>query len=246
MNTFRHAGDLGDIVASLPVVRYFGGGVLYIEAADYTRQKLTPDNWCGLDLLLKQQHYIEDVRPWNRERVTINLNDFRARLTRAVSINQHVDRSLVDWMLETHQVPHTAKETPWLSVEPIRVKRVVINRTSTGRKRQHVYHNPLFPWHRVWRKYWDNAVFVGTPHEHRVFCATSGEVPYVMTNNLLEAAQVIAGADLFIGNQSCCHWIAEGLKKNIVLEVWPAGPNSLNNRPGVVHGWDENTPLPDL
>jgi len=248
MNTYRHAGDIGDLLAFLPVIRYFGGGVLYIEAAPYTRQFLTPDKWRDLDLLLKEQPYIVDVLPWNGERVSICGNDFRAHMGRALRKGDPAARrkSLVDWQLEAHGVPLTEKDKAWLGVEPEVVAPVVINRTGPGRQPHHVYHNPNFPWHRVWQKYHKEAVFVGLPEEHEVFCAACGDVARYPTADLYQAAKVIAGAKLFIGNQSACFWMAEGMKKNIVLEVWPSGPNSLIHRPGAHHGWDHTVVLPDL
>ena len=247
MLTYRHAGDAGDIISSLPVVRHFGRGDLLIEAAPYTRQALTPDKWCGLDLLLKQQPYINDVREWRREMVSINLNDFRARLFKAIRAGQHKDKSLVDWHIEAHGLPLNLKDSAWLTVaEPNKVARVVFNRTGPGREPHHVYHNQLFPWHRVWQKYHEDAVFIGSKLEYEVFRNTCGEVPYYPTANLLEAARVIAGADLFIGNQSCCFWIAEGMKKKLVLEVWPQGPNSNVFREGATQGFDQNVWLPEL
>jgi hypothetical protein len=75
---------------------------------------------------------------------------------------------------------------------------------------------------------------------------TCGEVPHYKTKTLLEAARVIAGADLYVGNQTATHAIAEGLKKRIILEVWPEGPNCIVHRPGVVHGWDQYVKLPEL
>jgi hypothetical protein len=246
VNTFKHSGDIGDLLGFLPVIRHFGGGVLYIEAAGYTRQRLTPDKWCGLDLLLKAQPYIVDVLPWNGQQVSVNGNDFRANMGRSLRRGEGKNKCLVDWMLEAHGVPLSAKNEAWLAVEPQVVAPVVINRTGPGRPPHHIYQNPNFPWHRVWQKYHQNAVFIGLPEEHEVFCATCGEVPYWPTENLHHAARVIAGASLFIGNQSACFWIAEGLKKNIVLEVWPSGANSLSHRPGVYNGWDHKAELPDL
>lgn len=254
MNTFTHAGDIGDIISSLPVIRYFGGGILYIQAAPFTRTFLTPDKWCGLDLLLKKQPYIIDVLPWISGKPTVNLNDFRAHLFKALRKNQmsrnpddpNLRKSLVDWHLEAHGVPLTEKDGAWLQVEPDPVAPVVINRTGPGRASHHVYHNPSFPWHRVWKKYRDRAVFIGTPQEHAVFCAVCGDIAHWPTADLLGAARVIAGSSLFIGNQSACLWIAEGLKKNYVLEVWPSGPNSLVHRPGAIHGWNEKVELPDV
>jgi hypothetical protein len=247
MLTYRHAGDAGDIIASLPVVRHFGRGDFLIEASTYTRQALTPDKWCGLDLLLKQQPYINDVREWRREMVTINLNDFRARLFKAIRVGQSKDKSLVDWCLEAHGLPLNLKDTAWLTVDqPVKAAKVVFNRTGPGREPHHVYHNLMFPWHRVWQKYHENAVFIGTSLEHASFCAQIGPVPHQPTSNLLEAARVIAGADLFVGNQSCCFWIAEAMKKKLVLEVWPQGPNSNVFRDGATQGFDQNVWLPEI
>ena len=247
MLTYRHAGDAGDIIASLPVVRHFGRGDFLIEAATYTRQALTPDKWGGLDLLLKQQPYINDVREWRREMVTINLNDFRAKLFKAIRVGQSKDKSLVDWHIEAHGLPLSLKDSAWLTVaEPIKAARVVFNRTGPGREPHHVYHNLMFPWHRVWQKYHQDAVFIGSKLEYDVFRNTCGEVPYYPTSNLLEAARVIAGADLFVGNQSCCFWIAEGMKKKLVLEVWPQGPTSNVFRDGATQGFDQNVWLPEL
>lgn len=248
--TFKHSGDRGDLLAFLPVMRYFGGGILYIEAATYTRERLTRDKWCGLDLLLKQQPYVADVLEWQGQRVSINGCDFRAHMGRALRSrdpnNPARQKSLVDWQLDTHQVPLSEKDKPWIAVEPKKVAPVVINRTGAGRASHHCYHNPMFPWHRVWQKYKDKAVFVGLPEEHDLFCAVNGHIPHYPTKDLLEAAQVIAGAELFIGNQSACCWIAQAMHKPLVQEVWLQGPNSILTRPGAHYGFDQNVHLPDV
>lgn len=247
MNTFRHAGDAGDVLSALPAVRALGGGVIHLEAATYTRVMLTPENWRGLDKILKDQPYIHDVVEWKRTQTTFNLNDFRNRLFKAVRMNQMKDKALCDWQLEQFGLPLTAKDEAWLTIrEPIKAARVVFNRAGAGRQRIHTYHNPRFPWHFVWNKYKNDAVFVGTDDEYTVFCATCGKVPHAKTADLYEAARVIAGCELFVGNQSCPFWIAAGLMKRTVLEIWPEGPNSLIFRPGMVHGWDENVALPDI
>lgn len=247
MATFRHAGDLGDIIYSLPVVKHFGGGEFLIEPAPYTRVFLTRDKWCGIDLLLSQQDYITGVRGFRiGEYATFNLNDFRSAMNEMMRQKRYMDKSLCDWMLETHKVPLSARNVPWLNVEPTRVAEVVINRSGAGRPHNSCYHNWKFPWHRVWSKYVGQAVFIGNKAEHEMFCDTCGDIAYYPTANLLEAARVIAGSELFIGNQSVCHAIAEGLKKRIILEVWPQGPNCLFFRDNVTHFWEGNLNLPDL
>lgn len=244
--TFRHAGDLGDLCAFLPVIRAHGGGVLYIEAATWTRERLTPDNWRGLDLLLKAQPYIVDVLPWKGERVHICGNDFRAHMGRALRRGEGRNKSLLHWQLDTHGIPHEAAKEPWLSVEPRYAARVIINRSGANRPPQFQYFTPLFPWHRVWKKYRDYAVFVGLPDEHEAFCGSCGDIPHCVTANLYEAACVIQGCELFIGNQSCPYWIATAMGKRTVLEVWLQGPNCIVNRPGAIYGWNQNVELPDL
>ena len=246
MTTFLHAGDCGDILAAMPVVRYFGGGVLMLQAADYTRVRLTPDKWCGLDVLLKKQPYIVDVIEYDGGRPSVNLNDFRAIMGRALRRGEGRQKSLVDWQLEAHGVPFSEKNTPWITVEPRKVAPVVINRTGAGRDPRYTYQNPAFPWHKVWKKYADKAVFVGLPEEHELFCCTCGQIPHEKTKDLHEAAQVIAGADLFIGNQSACCWIAQAMHKPLVQEVWLQGPNSIIQRPGAHYGFNCSVELPDV
>jgi ADP-heptose:LPS heptosyltransferase len=56
------------------------------------------------------------------------------------------------------------------------------------------------------------AVFVGLADEHSAFCAATGwDIPHHATDNMLELASVIAGAKLFIGNQSQALALAIGL-----------------------------------
>jgi hypothetical protein len=92
--------------------------------------------------------------------------------------------------------------------------------------RSNRYHNGLFPWERVRRVYGEKMLFVGLENEHELFERENGQIEYAPTNDLLELAELIAGADMFIGNQSCPMWIAFGLGKRIIQETWLGGPNS--------------------
>lgn len=247
----RHAGDLGDIIYFLPVLRTLCRGdkaAFLIEAAPYTRQLLTPDKWCGIDELLMRQPYIADVRQWRKgEPVNYNGNDFRARLHQSLRVGIGKDKHLTHWMAEAHGVNPNVLLEQWLTIDdPIEAAPVVFARAGAGRPAHQCYHGPEFPWHLVWKKYGKDAVFVGTGHEHDIFCATCGEVPHFETKTLLEAARVIAGCKLFVGNQTATLAIADGLKKNIVVEVWPGGPNACPVRPGATLGWDRYVKLPDL
>lgn len=241
--TFQHAGDIGDIIYALPAIKGLDNvAVLLIEAAKYTRQELTPERYAPLVPLLKRQRYIADVRPYMRQRVDVNFNEFRNRMVGAIRrrLPGALTTSLADWQLETCGLPTMWRDTPWLEADPRRVARVVVNRTAR-------YHGPEFPWHRVWKTYLQSdAVFIGTPAEHEAFCAQCGELPYFPTADFKEAADVIAGADLFVGNQSSCFAIAVGLGQNAILEVWPQGPNCIFNRSNIINVTSWNPPLPPL
>jgi ADP-heptose:LPS heptosyltransferase len=57
------------------------------------------------------------------------------------------------------------------------------------------------------------------------------------TADLLSVARIIAECDLFVGNQSCAAAIAEGLKRRMILEVYPPQANCCFDRPGRINVW---------
>lgn len=236
---------------SLPVIKYFGGGELLIHPEKYTRQLLTPEAFAPLVPLLRQQTYITDVRPWQGERVDLNLNDFRPPMFAALrkDVNSAKGVGLWQWYARTFGVPESEWQAPWLTVDSLPGESwpVIVNRSPR-------YHNPRFPWHNVLRKY-RGCAQIGLPEEQIVFvdseCDANGVqqmtvAPFVETPNLLEAAKLIQSAKLFVGNQSACLAICEGLKKPCVVEVYPQMPNCLFHREHCWHGFNENVFLPDL
>lgn len=246
--TFKHAGEPGDIIYSAPVIRALGGGTLCLHAERWTREPMTEAKVQSIRSLLITQPYIEDVR-WLKpgESVDVNLNDFRAAYFRDFKNPDFPkQRNLCEWILRTHGCDPDEQDKQWLKVEPIRAFPVIVNRTGFGRKAHHVYRNRQFPWRNIVEKYVGNIAFVGTPVEYSDFCMRFGEIPRICTPDLVTLAHVIAGADLFIGNQSCAYAIAEGLKKPAILEVCPWLPNCLFFRENVIHGWSADIDLPPL
>lgn len=249
---FRSAGDVGDLVYQMAAVKAIcgpsGKAVIYLEAANYTRIRLSKNNWRGIDRVLKAQNYIADVLEWNPTiQCEMNCNDFRSLMQRSLRQNQGRDVHLADWVALAHRLPTTTKDTQWITIEPVKIARVVINRAGPGRPPQNQYYNPEFPWRKVLERYGKDAIFIGTELEHQVFSSVHGEIPYYKTPSLYEAAQVISGADLVVGNQSCCVALAESMKKRIVLEVWMAGQNSsVIDPPRVTLGYNSQVELPEL
>jgi len=247
--TFKHAGDTGDIIASMPTIRALGGGALLLHTANWTREQMSDSKVESIRSLLITQPYIEDVR-WlfhDDHPVDVNLNDFRAAYFRDFKKpNFPKQRNLCEWILRTHGCDPDEQNKQWLHVEPHHVAPVIVNRTGAGRIASHVYRNNAFPWRRIVEKYRDAIAFVGTPAEYTDFVRQFGLVLYHRTNTLRDLAEVIAGAELFIGNQSCAYAIAEGLKKPAILEVCPWLPNCLFERSDVIHGWNADIDLPSL
>jgi len=63
---------------------------------------------------------------------------------------------------------------------------------------------------------------------------------------MLVLGKVIAGCQLFVGNQSSPYAIAEGLKKATVQEMSTECPNCVFVRTNAVHGNDKFIPLPEI
>jgi hypothetical protein len=81
MKTFRHSGDLGDIIYSLPAIKELGGGILYLNTNKTTpKYPGTPTKFSekGAEILkplLLKQSYIQDVKLWDGENIDFDLPD---------------------------------------------------------------------------------------------------------------------------------------------------------------------------
>lgn len=201
---FGHSGKLGDLIYHLGAIRQMGGGDVRMFWRDECG--IGPAEAEPVLPLLRAQPYVGSAG-WHQtwEGPGLNLDRWRDH----IDLKLNLADMLADWL----GLPHWPREEPWLEVpSPRRVAPVVFAR---ARHR----HNPAFPWKRVWDLYHDRAVFLGLPEEHAAFGREVGRVRHEPTADLLAAARVIAGCDLFVGNQSSLHAVAEGLKRPLVLEA---------------------------
>jgi hypothetical protein len=60
---------------------------------------------------------------------------------------------------------------------------------------------------------------VGYDGEHESFCNDISPVEHVKTNTIKELIEIINGSKVFIGNQSFCYSLCQGLKKYSILET---------------------------
>lgn len=252
MITFKHAGDLGDIIYSLPTIQYLGGDIIMLEESQIPperggpRKPLSMANAAPLIPLLKSQPYVHGVQQWAGEPVTVDFNQFRVLALIDTSRNHRPNLAHLHALVAKNATgldfnPIDLYEKPWLhGIDTEPVAKVLFARSAR-------YHNSQFPWRRIIDRYGKDAAFLGLKDEHEAFCkAFSCDVPWFPTSDLLIAARAIAGCKLFVGGQSCLYPIAEGLKKDAILEVWPRLPTNLFFRRGVIHGWDGNICLPEV
>jgi hypothetical protein len=233
MKTFKHSGDLGDIVYALPAIEALGGGALLLDITGGANEpacmaqcidKKTKFNRGGYEFiapLLREQPYVEQVAVWNGEAVDYNLNQFRFKFNDPKTRSK--TRNLLDLHLDAFGLPVHDPDAAWLRCgPPIALDRkIVISRSPRMQSN--------FPWFVVRKHYFrDNGVFIGLPKEHELFEYTfDTTIPYHPTKNALAMARVIAGCDLFIGNSTFALALAIGLGRvSIVQELEPHFPTT--------------------
>jgi SAM-dependent methyltransferase len=249
---FYHCGDFGDIIYALPTIRAMGGGDLVIGPEMKlgfevkTRQRFTLEVFDIIAPLLRIQPYLSSVRfSLTMPEVDVDLNKFRRYFLEESDLRRKGDRrlNLAETHLWTFQQPLDACGSAWLAVDKVEKvpdRPVLIHRSPRWR-------NHEFPWDKVLKAHGHHAVFVGQAEEHRDFVAEwNYPLPFLPTKDFLELARLIAGSELYIGNQSAPYAIAEGLKKNTLQEVWPEGPNCLFPRDNAHYGDGKLVYIPKL
>lgn len=233
MKTFKHSGDLGDIIFSLPTIRALGGGKLYLDPQggessdlvrwmDKTRTKLNSKSIQSITPLLELQPYIDAVEEWDGQKVDYDLDQFRTR----IKFN-----NLSDSHLDCFNLPFSHRDSAWITnVEPLVLDKPIVITRSPRVQGNHEFWESRLPQVK------DQCVFVGFEKEHEIFEYTFGhKVEHYKTETILDLAQVIAGCKIFYGNQGFAHSIAEGMKKDLVNEVYRVYPAVIFERPGATY-----------
>lgn len=242
------SGDSGDCVYLSGILKVLPNGphTLLIEPKDgFTASGKSHESAVNLlrfmGPLLASQPYIKEVRMAEAaDQPDWRSGGFReARLhdtTRTLMVAHLRHLAMVRRM--TPSIPPLA---PWLKVDPSPETRgmVVINRTER-------YRNKFFKWHEIVDHYKGRLVFVGLQHEWKQFCESFGYVSFRETKTLLDVARLIAGSDLFIGNQSCAYACAEGLKHNSIQETSTDIPDCIYPRPNAQYVPDGKCLLPNV
>ena len=237
MKTYKHSGTAGDTIYSLDIVRKLGGGTFTIaigniencimkytgrpaDVAQEHRGRYTEQDYAMLAPLIARQPYITNVQRWEPgwPEPDIDLDNFRSYLYRQFEGN------IIEAYHKAFNLPwdNLMYEDVWLEADPIREASVVVNRTN-----RYLDPNSEATWEQMCidADLEHNAIFVGTPDEHHAFVSRfKCRLPYRPVQDFKELADLIAGADLFLGNQSLAYSIATGLGKETMLEIHKIKP----------------------
>jgi hypothetical protein len=214
MASFLHSGDLGDAIYALPSVRGLGGGDVYFASRPWTRTRWEDGKLLELiKPLFEEAGYGAHLH--SGEYIDHDFSTFR-----------HGGYLLGDTIVarQARWLRAEISLEPWLKAKPKLSRPLIINRAD----RWAGFH---FPWKEIRDAFAGAILFIGLPKEHWFFEKEFGPVAFYEPRNLLEAAQIICGAELFIGNQSCCLAIANGLGKPVLVEVCPYAPDCFLKRP---------------
>jgi len=214
--TFKHKPKLGDIIYSLPLIKYLGGGILYLdpESEFFKGQKgqwIEKYNW--LIPLIKTQSYIHDVKIYEGEDFAIDLDKYMntTHLQKGDKVN----------IVDNHFVGQGMKPLgyePWLNAKRIKSSKIIVANSSN-------YHDDIDYYKLLKGKLFG---FVGTDQEAYDFrqrCKIEFTHFGVTDSRML--AELINGCEIFIGNQSLPLSIALGLGKKCWVEQSKIYPNCI-------------------
>jgi hypothetical protein len=236
---FKHYGDMGDIIFSLPVLRYFknqgnfvdleldcngGKGKMApyraVPARGFTKFNETAYKF--LLPLLEKQSYIGLIRNQVTEIIQpgveyIDLNLFR----NAIGVNNLVLSHLAatNVIKDKEGMESFPKLTErWLEVGENNEEKfdIILNRTLRSQGN-----------HAFWEKFVPDRIkdgskigFIGTDLEYQVIQeVTESKIPRILITDALQMARLIDKCDHFVSNEGLPGAIAMGLDKQLVLEV---------------------------
>ena len=214
--TFLHSGAMGDLVYGLVAIKAMGGGTLFVSRRSRRFRGLLDSEqaFSGLRTLLTTQTYIHEVSDVKKGvGCDCNLNAFR---------RQSPARNHLALCHLTACGVSADISVPWIDRErvgPSSVAEIVISRST--RRKGSLEWTMLRPWS-------SRCVFLGLECEHEQFLRDTGlSVRREPIGDAYEMAKIIAGARLFVGNQSFPYSLAEAMKINRILEVCDVVPNCM-------------------
>jgi hypothetical protein len=229
----RAGGDLGDCVFTLALLKALGGkhALLLVDRPPIKIVQRAP----LLKRLFEAQSYVSRM-VCSEEEPDADLTQFRRWHGPTTTL---ISAQGTELRFNTGEdKPQVDGSEPWITVKKAKgfKDKIIIARSPR-------YNNPRFPWKAIVEHYGKRLVFVGLAAEHDTFKRSFGEVPHLQCKDFMEMAQVIAGAALFIGNQSSPHAVALALGVPMISEVCDAQPDCVYPRDNVQYVCDGSCTL---
>lgn len=237
--TARHSFNAGDLITSLPgfqkIYKETGQKVLIYQRldlpADYGHNDYHPIRddsgkmvcmnkkmFEMLKPLIENQEYVVGFYVWEGQEIQFDID-----LTRQHTQMPLPGGSIHAWVSLIFPQLECDLSIPWLRVladEVLGNNKVYVNFTNR-------YRNPYISYYFL-NEFSDKLCFIGTSQEHTEFINKWRlDIPHVEVSNFLEIAQILKGADGFLGNQSMCWHIADAMKVPRILEVCSTFPNTF-------------------
>jgi len=230
---YKHSVTFGDLIYSLPLVKHFGAGRFYLHLdqinwigqhyynvptpAPYHQGRMTMEDFAYMKTFMESQSYITEFLVMDRSaEITHNLDRFRELFVKHPG--NYVDTYAQTFGITDSGTQQMLRNTPWLTAEarPQGDRTVIINRTQRWTPR--ILSGQWQQWKSEGVE--DASIFVGLPEEYQAFKQITGwDIPKLDTPTMLDLAELIAGSDLFIGNQSVALSLAIGLGKTVYCEA---------------------------
>lgn len=221
---FKHSGNAGDLIYSLPATRALAGTneihfCLNLDQRGNYGKKPHPLNgvmlnekmYQMLEPLLSLQSYIKSCSVYTNQKIDFDLDLIRIYPFPTSKGN------ICRWYFYLYAT-RADLSVPWLQAQPDNNwnEHLVIARSQR-------YNAPAISYSFL--KKYKKKIFVGVEQEWKEMKKMLPDIEYIPVNNFLQLATIIAGSKLFIGNQSFPFSLAEGMKVNRLLEVYHQCPN---------------------
>ncbi|WP_114793184.1 OmpH family outer membrane protein [Niabella yanshanensis] len=224
----KHSGQLGDLIYSIPAMKALSGeqGIRLYLPLD---QPITQESYWSHPLgnvmlnssiykmaepLLTVQPIIHSCDTYQQQHIDIDLDIFRK-----LPWNHHKGHISRWHFLYYPGGSDLSKQ--WLyvpAIDPTAKNGIVICRSQR-------YNAPGIDYSFL--KKYPEVYFLGVENEYRLLKQSIPNLTYLPVKDFLQMASIIAGAKLFIGNQSAPFAMAEGLKVNRLLETYFDCPNVI-------------------
>jgi hypothetical protein len=230
---FKHSGNAGDIIYSLPAIYALskkGKAHLHLQIdqpAEYH------DKFHPLGNVMLHQKMVDLLTPLLLAQPQVEVCDtykggqldYDLDIIRSIyPINHGLDKSSISrWYFHAFNI-FSDLSKPWLTVDkiPDYSEHIIIARS-------HRYHAQNISY-KFLEKY-SKLLFVGVEEEYQEMKKQLPSIGFIKVKNFLELATVINSGRLFIGNQSFPFSLAEGLKTTRLLEVCYTAPNVIVEGP---------------